>query len=191
MSADELSHIAACQSGDLTHFDPLYRDYVQRIYAYIYRRTLKKDLAEDLTSMTFMRALEKIDLYSPSKGVFAAWLYTLARNAISDHFRSATVKNEMSVEDIWDMPTTDDVVRTVDERVTYDKLVDALKTLDPSKREIILLRLWDNLPYSEIAAITGKTENNCKVMYSRTIDSLRQKLPLATFLLLFLSPPTL
>ena len=89
MEPPEISSLVErCQRGDLEAFDPLYRHYVKPIYGYVLRRTLQRELAEDITSQTFMKALERLRQYSPSKGPFAAWLYGIAKNAITDHFRS-------------------------------------------------------------------------------------------------------
>jgi len=186
MSVDEQSLIASCQSGRLEDFDPLYRQYVKPIYGFIYRRTLARETAEDLTSATFMKALEKIGQYKPSKGPFAAWLYTIARNAITDHFRSH--REHADIENVWDLSSDDDIQANVETIVDFDKVRAALHTLDAAKREIVLLRIWEGLSYKEIAAITGKSEGNCKVIFSRAIDALRSDLPMATYLLLLTLP---
>lgn len=186
MSADEFALIASIQGGNLEDFDPLYRRYINQIFAFTYRRTMNKATAEDLTSVTFMKALEKIDTYSPTKGPFVAWLYRIGRNTITDHYRQQ--RDVKDIEDVWDLSSDEDVLLTVDDRLTYEKLQDAMRTLPALKRDIILMRLWDGLSYREIAEITGKTENNLKVMYSRTIAELKLQVPLATVLLLLLSP---
>ncbi len=189
MLPDETALISACQSGDLTQFDPLYREYVKPIFGFIYRRTASRQTAEDLTSMTFMKALEKINTFSPKKGPFAAWLYRIARNTVTDHYR--TSRPSKDIEDVWDLSSEERVDAGVDDRMKVEEIVAAIKDLDPLKRDIVLMRVWDGLSYQEIAAITGKSESNCKVIYSRTLADLRLSIPIAALLLLFLSPPSL
>lgn len=186
MTSDESSAIAACQAGDLSQFDPLYRQYVERIYAYIYRRTLVRQTAEDITSVTFMKALRSIQQFDAAKGTFSGWLYRIARNAITDHYRSH--REVSDIDDVWDLSSDNDVHREAEAGIDYDQIREALASLEPAKRDILLMRLWDGLSYAEIAAITGKTETNCKVTFSRTIAALRKDLPLAAFLLLFTFP---
>ncbi|MDO8648759.1 MAG: sigma-70 family RNA polymerase sigma factor [Candidatus Peregrinibacteria bacterium] len=186
MSSDELSLIASCQTGHLQDFDPLYRTYITPIYRFIYRRTLTKEVAEDLTSVTFIKALEGIRSYSPRKGAFAAWLYRIARNTVTDHYR--TQRPQVDIEDVWDLSSDENVPTTVENRLQYEKIREALRDLDPQKRDIILMRLWDGLSYREIAEITGKSEDNCKMIFSRTLAQLKKSAPLSTFLLLLFSP---
>lgn len=174
--------VERCQSGDLDAFDPLYRHFVQPIYGYVFRRVMDRVLAEDITSQTFMKALENVRQYSPRKGPFAAWLYGIARNAITDHFRS--FRPHADIEDVWDLSSDEDVRLDVSNRLEYRKIRSALETLDAQKREIVLLRLWDGLNYKEIAALTGKTEGNCKVIFCRTLEQLRKTVPLAVLFLL-------
>lgn len=186
MLLDEPRLVADCQAGRLDSFDALYQHYVQPIYRFVYRRTLQRETAEDLTSITFLKALEKIRQYDPGKGPFAAWLYRIARNSITDHYR--VQRDHTDIEDVWDLSSNEDVAGKVDDRMTHAKLRDALQTLPADKREIVLLRLWEGLSYREIAAIVGKSENNCKVIFSRTVAELRTTLPKSLLLLLLLSP---
>jgi RNA polymerase sigma-70 factor (ECF subfamily) len=180
------SLVASCQAGTLEDFDPIYRAYVKQIYGFTYRRTLNRETAEDLTSITFMKALEKIGSYKSGKGAFGAWLFRIARNTITDHYR--TNRPVTNIEDVWDLASDDATDVTVEHRLAYEQIKEALQKLSSDKRDIVMMRLWDGLSYKEIAAITGKTETNCKVIFSRTLEVLRTETALAAFILLLLSP---
>lgn len=186
MALSEQAAVAACQAGDLEAFDALYRTYVKPLYGFIAHRTLNRETAEDLTSVTFMKAMEKIGSYDPGKGAFAAWLYRIARNTITDHYRSR--KDTHPIEDAWELPSDDRTDLIAGDRIAFEKLRQAINQLEPDKRDILLLRFWDGLSYAEIAQITGKSEGNCKVIVSRTLAGLRTVLPLTTLLLLLLPP---
>lgn len=184
MDSAELGHIAACKRGHLEDFDPLYLQHVDAVYRYVHRRTLQKEVAEDLTSTVFLKALESIRSFDPSRGVFRAWLYRIARNSLIDFYRSHARKT-VSIENVWDL-ASDDVTSLVAERsIDAEKLHEAMKILTPDQREIMMLRVWEGLSYAEIAEITGKTEGNAKVIFSRAISDLRTKLPSLLLLLLF------
>lgn len=189
MNRSEADLIASCQTGDLRSFDPLYEAYAKRIYAYVYRRTLHKQTAEDLTSTTFLKALEHIGSYSPAKGAFGAWLYRIARNAIVDHYRSHRPHED--IETVWDLSSTENVATDIADRSSYEEVRDALHSLKPAQREIVLLRVWEGLSYAEISSLLGKSESNCKVIFHRAIKDLRSSLPISTLLLLLVFPSLL
>jgi RNA polymerase sigma-70 factor (ECF subfamily) len=181
--------VASCQAGRLEDFSPLYSEYVKPIFGFLYRRTLDRQTAEDLTSITFMKALEKITQYSPAKGNFGAWLYRIARNSLTDHYRA--LRPHEDIESVWDLSSDDDVTQTVHDRLSFETVKAALANVDAAKREIVMMRIWEGLSYQEIAQVTGKTETNCKVIFCRTMESLRKELPLATLLFLVCFPHSL
>ncbi len=167
-------------------FDALYTANVDSIYRYLYRRTLDRMTAEDLTSTTFLKAFEKFDRFDPSKGTFGGWAMAIAKNVLNDHFRA--LRPQENIDDIWDLSSDDDVAGRLENREAHAELRDALSTLPKDKREIVLLRVWEDLSYADIAALTGKTEGNAKVIFSRAMKDLRGILPLSS-LLLILFPP--
>lgn len=167
-------------------FDALYTAHVDSIYRYLYRRTLVRMTAEDLTSTTFLKALEKIDKFDPSKGSFGGWVMTIAKNVLTDHFRA--LKPTTDIDDVWDLSSDDDVASDIEDKDSHRELREALQKLPKDKREIVLLRVWEDLSYAEIAALTGKTEGNAKVIFSRAMKDLRELVPLSTLLLLLFPP---
>ena len=80
--------VARSQAGEPEAFGLLYDRYVDLVYRYIYYRVGSPTLAEDLVSETFLRALRRIDSFTWQGRDFAAWLVTIARNLIADHFKS-------------------------------------------------------------------------------------------------------
>ncbi len=68
------------------------------------------------------------------------------------------------------------------------RVLAALQKLTPIQRDIVTLRLWEGLSYQEISSVVGKSEGNCKVLFSRSLTALRTVL---IALLLFLFPPSL
>lgn len=187
--SDEPALIRSCQSGRLQDFDPLYQRYVRRIFSFIYRRTLDRQTAEDITSVVFLRAIEKIGGFDPAKGALGAWFYGIARNALTDHYRAH--RPHTDIENVWDLASTEDVSVAADARMSYDKLKDTLKSLKPAHRDIVLMRVWEGLSYKEIAGVTGQSEDACKMTFSRVVAKLRKDFPLTVFILLLLNPFTL
>ena len=180
MDNKEISLIKNCQKGRLEDFTGLYELYVRKIYDFIYFKTYHRETAEDLASQTFIKALENINTYDFTKGSFNSWLYRVAGNTVIDHYR--TRKIEANVEDIWDLADDVTVTTDLDNQAQLSEVRQYLKKFSPQQREIVILRLWQQLSYKEIAEITGLTEANCKMIYSRIINKLKSELPLQAYL---------
>ncbi|MBA7604560.1 RNA polymerase sigma factor YlaC [subsurface metagenome] len=171
--------IEQCKRGNLEEFEKLYDSYFKKIYSFIYYRTGHKETAEDLTSQTFIKALEKIQGFNLGKGTFSAWIYCIARNKVIDHYR--TRKSELDISEVWGLgkdPSLD-----IETRDRIREVKNYLKKIKKEQREIVLMRVWDGLSYKEIAEITGKSETNCKMIFFRTIGKLKEEIVLLLILL--------
>lgn len=184
MEYSEIEIIEKCQAGDLKDFSLLYDSYVKKIYDFIYYRTNHKETAEDLTSRAFMKALEKIGSFDSGKGSFSSWIYRIARNSVIDHYR--TKKNDTDIADLWDLDSGDDIEREFDAREKLKKVDQYLKTLKSEQREILIMRVWQEMSYKEIAEILGKSEASCKMSFSRALIKLKKEMPLSLLLLLLI-----
>ena len=177
-NATELASRA--QTGDSQAFALIYDTFIKKIYDFVFYKTMHQQLAEDLTSQTFLKAWKNITQFK--SGNFSAWLYTIARNIVVDHYRSQ--KEILAVEDFWDLKADDDVLGEVEERLKIEKLQQGLARLKSSEREILMLRLWQDLPFKEIAVILGKNEGAAKMSFARAMESLKKEMPAELFILL-------
>lgn len=182
MTSDE-SLITSYRSGDTDAFTELYERYAKRIYTFIYFKTLHQQTAEDITSQTFMHAIEKIDTFNSNKGVFSAWIHRIARNLVIDHFRA--FRPNSSLDDVWDIADATDVVADIDTLSKVESITAILATLSASQREVILLRVWHGYTFKEIATVQSSTEAACKMQYKRGMQVVKKDLVLALFLFLF------
>ncbi len=189
MDADGLARKS--KNGDREAYGRLYELFSKRIYAYCYYRTLSREAAEDLTSAVFVSALESLESFRPELGGFSAWIYAIARNALTDHYRRYS--RELCIGDfaggLWDLPDEADLELDAENRDRWERLKPYLGGLACEQREIIILRLWDGLSYREIAAISGKSEGACKMAFSRALSLLREAMPLSLFIVLLASCP--
>lgn len=185
MDATERTALDECQQGRLEAFDVLYTRHVDAVYRYLFRRTFVKEIAEDITSVTFLKALESIRSFDPSKGELRAWLYRIARNNLIDHYRDPSRKYAIDIETVFDLPGDEFSNLRVEKNINAEQIHKMLQTLTPDQREIVLLRIWEGLSYKEISELTGKTETNCKVIFSRTLAELRKNSPSLLLLILF------
>lgn len=188
-ATDDLALIQSCQSGNLSDFDGLYTRYVNGVYGFIMYRVMDRMTAEDLTSQSFIKAIEHIGSYNPKKGAFSTWLYRIARNTVMDHFR--TNRPTGDIEDAWDIPGDENPFLKTADKLEATQIRDALKKLSKDKREIVIMRMWDGLSYKEIAQLTGKSEAAAKMTFVRTVDALRTELSPAAFLLFCIVPASI
>ncbi|MFC1732876.1 RNA polymerase sigma factor [candidate division KSB1 bacterium] len=175
--------ITQCKQGNLDEFGKLYDEYVKKIYQFIYFKTHNRETAEDLTSHTFMKALENISSFNEKKASFKTWLYKIARNTIIDHYR--TDRPTSDIDDAWGVSDKVDIERDTDMQMKVEAVQKYMEKLKPEQRELILLRVWGGNSFSEIAEITGKSEASCKMMFKRVMEKLRDDFaPLMILLLL-------
>jgi RNA polymerase sigma factor (sigma-70 family) len=160
-------------SGDTHAAARLYDAYARRIYDYLYYRCHHRETAEDLASQTFLKALEKLGSFDQEKGSFSAWLHRIARNALIDHFRATKPADD--IEDVFDrLRSGDDPSRDAETAERLRAVEKRVAELPSAQREVVLLRVWDELSYAEIAAITGKSEAACKMSFSRAMSGVRE-----------------
>lgn len=174
--------IEEIQKGNTTEFGKIYDHYIKKIYRFVYYKTHHKENAEDITSKVFIKAFENIRKFNPKKGNFQGWIYKIARNSVIDFYRSQ--KLEENIDDAWDLETGEDVEGDTEIRIKIKEIKEYLKDLSPIQRDIIIMRVWQELSYKEIAEAIGKNEANCKMIYVRGVKKLKDVMPLALFLFL-------
>ena len=182
---DEQSIVAACVRGETEGFTTLYERYIERIYRFIFYRTHNRTLAEDLTSDAFMKVLDKIHTFNESRGNFSTWLYQIARNTLRDHYR--TEHPTTDIKDGWEIADKISVENEVSARVDITRVQQYLSKLSAEQRDLIFMRVWDGLSFTEIAQVIGKSEAATKMSFGRLIAKLRTELPLALFLISIIS----
>ncbi len=179
-----MEHATLAQERDHIAFSEAYDAHAERIYRYHLYRVRHKETAEDLTSKTFMKALEHFHRYDARKASMSTWLYRIARNTLIDHLR--TSRPNITIEDAADLiASPQHTEQDTDNRRAFERVREALGSLTPVQRETVILRLWDGLSYAEIAEATGRKEGACKMAFSRGMKMLREKMgPLVILLLL-------
>ncbi len=188
MVIDDRNLIEKFKNGDKESFSLLYDKYVDKIFKFIYFKTSHKETAEDLCSQTFIKALEKLnDFTFNSNTYFSAWLYTIARNTVIDHYRKNNKsKNNINIDDVWDITDNTDILSDVEFKEKTEIIAKYIKKLNSEQREIIMLKIFEDLSYKEIAEILDKNEGACKMSFCRAIKTLRKEMPLLSLISLFL-----
>src|SRR5919109_1034776 len=100
---DEARLVDQATAGDPEAFAKLYDAYVERVSRYVYFRVTDDCDMEDLVSQVFLKAWENLDRYKRGSSPFIAWLYTIARNLVIDHYR--TKKDVLPLEEAVALPS--------------------------------------------------------------------------------------
>lgn len=153
-------------------FEQLYKDNLERVYKFIYFRVGgSAEIAEDLTSEVFMKALEhrkKID----KERYPAAYLMAIARNKLKNYYRDRKV--ETDVDDIAHVLEGDDGRRILEKVSDGHVLLEALGKLDKEARRILELKHLEGFAFKEIAAIIGKKPGAVRVQAHRAMQELKK-----------------
>lgn len=183
VDGDEVADLVArAQDGDPSAFGEIYDRYSETVYRYIYFRVNNAQLAEDLASETFLRALRRISSFSWQGRAFGAWLVTIARNLVVDHFKSGRYRLEIVKPDVLgtDSPETDPTTSPETaalEKLTNATLLTAVKKLNPDQQECIVLRFLQGFTVAETARTMGKNEGAVKALQYRAVRTLARLLP--------------
>ena len=166
------------RSGDGEAFGALYDHYVAAIHRYLYYRVANPVLAEDLTSETFFRALRSIESFHWQGKDFGAWLTTIARNLVTDHFKSSRSRREVVSDVLPEQahPGPGPEARALS-ALTSQQLVTALRQLGPKQQDCLVMRFLQGLSISDTARAMGRTEGAVKQLQLRAIRTLTKHLP--------------
>ncbi|MGA5503707.1 ECF subfamily RNA polymerase sigma factor, BldN family [Streptomyces umbrinus] len=177
-SARMMDLVERAQAGEAEAFGQLYDQYSDTVYRYIYYRVGGKATAEDLTSETFLRALRRIGTFTWQGRDFGAWLVTIARNLVADHFKSSRFRLEVTTGEMLD---ANEVERSPEDSVLESlsnaALLDAVRRLNPQQQECVTLRFLQGLSVAETARVMGKNEGAIKTLQYRAVRTLARLLP--------------
>ncbi|HEU0295904.1 MAG TPA: RNA polymerase sigma factor [Anaerolineales bacterium] len=175
-SMDDAS-LARRAHADSEAFAELYRRHVRSVYRYHLAHTGNEKDAEDLTSQTFMAALEGIRSYRGT-GPYITWLMGIASRLRARFFRRN--RPEVPWEAALHLPnpglSTD---KAAARRLQMDQVLGALKHLSRDRAEALILCFFSELSFVEAGIVLGKSEAAVKMLISRGLRDLRTSTSLA------------
>jgi RNA polymerase sigma-70 factor (ECF subfamily) len=179
-AAPMMSLVERAQQGDADAFGELYDRYVDLVYRYVYYRVGMTALAEDLTSETFLRALRRIGTFTWQGRDFGAWLITISRNLVADHYKSGRFRLEVATADLLEAGADrrqEGPEDAVLESIANAELLEAVRQLNPEQQECVVLRFLQGLSVAETALAMGKNEGAIKALQYRAVRTLGRLLP--------------
>ena len=181
-AAEVWALVERAQAGEAEAFGLIYDRYVDTVFRFVYFRVGNRQLAEDLTSDTFLRALKRIGSFTWQGRDLGAWLVTIARNLVADHFKSGRYRLEVTTGDVLDADREDrgpegSPESAVVDHITNVALLTAVKQLNPEQQECIVLRFLQGMSVAETAQVMGKNEGAIKALQYRAVRTLGRLLP--------------
>jgi RNA polymerase sigma-70 factor (ECF subfamily) len=182
-AADVWTLVGRAQDGDSDAFAQIYNRYLDTVFRFVYFRVGNRQVAEDLTAETFLRALRRIGSVTWQGRDLGAWLVTIARNLVADYFKSGRYRFEVATGDVLDAddaqergPEGSPEAAVVD-HITNVALLSAVQRLNPEQRECIVLRFLQGFSVAETAQAMGKNEGAIKALQYRAVRALARLLP--------------
>jgi RNA polymerase sigma-70 factor (ECF subfamily) len=167
----EAELVQRARNGDSEAFGRLYERSLDRVYRYIYFRVSDDDTAEDLTSKVFLKAWENLPRFKAGSSPFIAWLYTIAHNAVIDHYR--TKRQTAPLDDILSLPASDPLPdEQYDSRSDAQALRESLKQLTGLQRDVVTMKLIDGMNTEEIAKRLHKSCGAIRALQMRGLQAL-------------------
>ena len=168
---DERLLIEAAQK-DPARFADLYELNFERVYAYAVKRVRDRAEAEDLTADVFHHAFANLKRFEWHGIPFAAWLFRIAANLISDRWQrsSREIADGEAVE--W-VQVSSAEIEEVERRATLFRLVD---TLPAQQKRVVVLRFVDQKSIKEVAREMRKTDGAVKQLQFRALSTLKARM---------------
>jgi len=177
LSDPSLELVKRAQKGDTEAVGELYHQHREPIFRYVRSRIFDTQVAEDLTGEVFMRMVEKLSSYRVMGIPFRVWLYRIARNLVLEHHRKTARDRNTPLGDAENLPAkSKGPSTTVDEKLTFERAIQALARLEPNQQEVVRLRFLVGLPLRDVSLVLNKTTAAVKALQHRGLAALRAEL---------------
>jgi len=153
-------------------FGELYDHYFPVIYAYVARRVGNAQDAEDIASLTFEKALQALERFQWKDVSFSAWLYRIATNLITDHFRRSGRHKQVSFEELEGVlsvsePRFEQVERTA-------RLMELVAKLPRQYQHMLTLKFFEGLTLEEMSEVLGQSKKTVTMKLYRSLKALKK-----------------
>jgi RNA polymerase sigma-70 factor, ECF subfamily len=175
-AADVRKLVERAQAGDREAMEELYLLHFDRIYSYLHMSVGNRHDAEDLTTQTFLRMLEKIGKFQWRSAPFSAWLFRIAHNLAMDHFRANRrwqPQEEVPEPRDSEEPSAETAAL---HSIGRQSMLELIEELSPEQQQVLTLKFVFGFSNGDVATILDKTEGAVKSLQHRALVSLQKQL---------------
>lgn len=185
MDLSEEKELVRQAQKDPDAFAELYDQYYPKIFGYVLRRTATLEAAQDITSETFLKVLQKLWQFRWRNVPFSSWLYKIATNEVNQYFRKAEYKKSVSLEELQEQgfelisphdPESEliEAQEKLKQHEDFLEIQEKIVRLPAKYQEVIALRFFEQKQIKEISEILGKKEGTIKSLLHRAVEELRE-----------------
>ena len=155
-------------------FAPIYEKYYVAIFKFVLQRVENEQVASEIVSDVFAKAIFNLKKYKFKGYPFSAWLYRVAYNEIATKFRKKQKQRTVNIPDeSWNLFSNDED-EEIDIAIDLKKLKICLPKLKPNEIELIEMRFFEERPFKEIGEILELTTENARVKTHRVLKKLQK-----------------
>jgi len=182
MDLEQEKELVERAKSDSGAFGELYDQYYSQIFGYVLRRTAHIEIAEDVTSEVFFKALKNLKQFRWREVPFSSWLYRIATHEIANYFRE-NKHQPLSLEEVSNSISSSSASAEAElleaeaelkRHEEYLALHANISKLSIKYQEVITLRFFENKQLKEIGEILGKREGTIKSLVHRGLEKLRE-----------------
>jgi RNA polymerase sigma-70 factor (ECF subfamily) len=174
---DEEALVAGLRAGDTQAVEYAVQQYAPALFRYAFYQLQDTHLAEDVVSEVILRMIARIDSFVLKEVPFQAWLFSIARNLVADHYRRGVRRPEVS----WDRWLSDNPAEepgaqdpSIAGLAERDELQAALVTLTEEQRQVLLLHVVEGWDLRHVAKLLNRTLPSVRSLQYRGVQSLRR-----------------
>ena len=175
---DQLELIRRAQGGDRQCLGQLAKQARTRLYTYVYRLTQKDDLAQEIVQESLLEMCKVIGKLKQSDR-FWPWLYGIAINKLRRHYRTEQAQRKVAISSMkqkHDIKERQDGLENLVGEELKNIVSSAMKKLRTRHKAVLVMRCYDEMPYSDIAESMGCSEFSTRMLFLRAKKCLQREL---------------
>lgn len=175
MEENEKELTTKAKAGSREAFDKLVRIYEDKMFSLAYRMTHDREAALDLTQETFFTAFKEIRRFR-GEASFSTWIYRIASNKAINYMRRKSLLSFLSLEKTAPTEASYEMTDNTQTQELGRAMAEAIAALPPKQKLVFNLRFYEELPFAEIADVTGKSVSTVKTSYQKAVEKLQKRL---------------